>query len=42
MEETLVLKKQRRVGEDLAERYWMIVPDRDKLHMVLGFFVLSF
>ncbi|PKU41775.1 hypothetical protein llap_7917 [Limosa lapponica baueri] len=36
MEEIRLLKKQRRVGKDLAEKYRMIVPDRDKLHMVLS------
>lgn len=30
------IQKQGRVGEDLAERCWMIVSDRDKLHMVLS------
>lgn len=30
------IQKQGRVGEDLAERCWMVVSDRDKLHMVLS------
>lgn len=42
MEEIQVMKKQRRIGEDLAERYWMIVPDGDKLHMVLSSLCLIF
>lgn len=42
MEEIQVLKKKRRVEEDLAERSWMIVPDRDKLHMVLSSLHLIF
>lgn len=42
MEEIQVLKKQRRVGEDLTEWYWMVVPDRDKLHMVLSSLCLIF
>lgn len=41
MAEMKVLKKRRRVGEDLAERCWMIVSDGDKLHSVV-FFVLNF
>lgn len=36
MAEMKVLKKRRRVGEDLAERCWMIVSDGDKLHRVLS------
>lgn len=31
-----VLKKQRKVGEDLAEGCWVIVSDRDKLQRVLS------
>lgn len=35
MKEIQVLEKQRKAKEDLAQRYRLIVPDRDKLHMVL-------
>lgn len=36
------IQKQGRVGEDLAERCWMVVSDRDKLHMVLSSLCFNF